>query len=157
MCEGKPTRLLSLGARPGEILRVVFGQGVLVVVPGTAIGILAAFAIARLVGGFLVGVSPTDPITYAGVSIMLTFVALDASYIPARRPTKVDPMVALRHESGPQLLGIAEYYDGSPSHRRRPGGISECRQDAGVTGSVTIICNPRWVDSKEIWRPKRAR
>jgi predicted permease len=89
---------LALGARPGGILRMVFRQGVLVVVPATVVGVLAAFAVARLVGSFLVGVSPTDPITYCGVSIMLTFVALAASYIPARRATKVDPMVALRHE-----------------------------------------------------------
>ena len=89
---------LALGARPGEILRMIFRQGVLVVVPGTVVGVLAAFAIARLVGGFLVGVSPTDPLTYAGVSVMLTLVALAASYLPARRATKVHPMVALRHE-----------------------------------------------------------
>jgi len=89
---------LALGARPGQILRMIFCQGVLVVVPGTVIGVLAAFAIARLVGGFLVGVTPTDPLTYAGVSIMLTLVALAAAYLPARRATKVHPMVALRHE-----------------------------------------------------------
>jgi ABC-type antimicrobial peptide transport system permease subunit len=77
---------------------MVFRQGVLVVVPGTVIGVLAAFATARLVGGFLVGVDPTDRLTYGGVSIMLTFVALAASYLPARRATKVDPLVALRHE-----------------------------------------------------------
>jgi len=89
---------LALGARPGEILGTVFRQGVLIVVPGTAVGVLAAFAIARLVGNFLVGVSPTDPLTYAGVVLMLALVALTASYIPARRATKVDPMVALRYE-----------------------------------------------------------
>jgi putative ABC transport system permease protein len=89
---------LALGARPGEILRMIFRQGVLIVVPGTVVGVLAAFAIARLVGGFLVGVTPTDPLTYAGVVLMLALVALAASYIPARRATKVDPMVALRYE-----------------------------------------------------------
>jgi len=89
---------LALGARPGQILRMIFRQGVLVVVPGTIAGVLAAFAIARLAGGFLVGVTPTDPLTYAGVVLMLAMVALAASYIPARRATKVDPMVALRYE-----------------------------------------------------------
>jgi len=89
---------LALGARPGQILRMIFRQGVRIVVPGTVIGVLAAFAIARLVGSFLVGVTPTDPLTYAGVSILLTLVALAASYLPARRATKVDPMVALRYE-----------------------------------------------------------
>ena len=89
---------LALGARPGEILRMIFRQGVLVVVPGTIVGVVAAFAMTRLVGGFLVGVTPTDPLTYAGVVLVLALVALAASYIPARRATKVDPMVALRYE-----------------------------------------------------------
>jgi predicted permease len=89
---------LALGARPGQIRRMIFRQGVMVVVPGTVMGVLAAFAMARLAGAFLVGVSPTDPLTYAGVSVMLTLVALTASYIPARRAMKVDPMAALRHE-----------------------------------------------------------
>jgi predicted permease len=89
---------LALGARPGEILRMIFRQGVLIVVPGTVVGVLAAFAIARLVGGFLVGVTPTDPLTYACVVLMLALVALAASYIPARRATRVDPIVALRYE-----------------------------------------------------------
>jgi ABC-type antimicrobial peptide transport system permease subunit len=77
---------------------MIFRQGVLVVVPGIVVGVLAAFAIARLAGGFLVGVTPTDPVTYAGVTLMVALVALAASYIPARRATKVDPMVALRYE-----------------------------------------------------------
>jgi putative ABC transport system permease protein len=89
---------LALGARPGEILRMILRQGVMVAVPGTVIGVVAAFAIARLMGGFLAGVSPTDPLNYVGVAIILTVVALSASYIPARRATKVDPIVALRHE-----------------------------------------------------------
>jgi predicted permease len=89
---------LALGARPGQILRMIFRQGAGIVVPGAAIGILAAFALARVMSGVLVGVTSTDPLTYAGVAILLTLVALVASYIPARHATKVDPMVALRHE-----------------------------------------------------------
>jgi putative ABC transport system permease protein len=89
---------LALGAQPGQILKMIFRQGVLVVIPGTAVGVLAALAIARVVGGFLVGVNPSDPLTYVGVSVLLTFVALAASYIPARRAMKVQPIVALRHE-----------------------------------------------------------
>ncbi len=89
---------LALGARPGQILSMIFRQGAGIVVPGAVIGVLAAFALARLMGGVLVGVTTTDPLTYAGVSLLLTLVALAASYIPARRATKVDPMIALRHE-----------------------------------------------------------
>ena len=89
---------LALGARRGEILRMIVLQGALMVVPGTLIGVLAAFALARLARSVLVGVSPADPFTFAGVSALLTTVALAASLIPARRATKVDPMVALRHE-----------------------------------------------------------
>ena len=89
---------MALGALPREILRMIFRQGVLIVVPGTVVGVLAAFAIARLIGGFLVGVIPSDPVTYAGVALMMALVALAASYMPARRATKVDPMVALRNE-----------------------------------------------------------
>jgi putative ABC transport system permease protein len=77
---------------------MVLRQGLLIIALGAVIGLFAAFAIARLVGDFLVGVTPTDPLTYAGVALILVLVALMASYIPARRATKVDPMVALRYE-----------------------------------------------------------
>jgi putative ABC transport system permease protein len=89
---------LALGAVPGEILRMVLRQGVFIIVLGTVVGVFAAFAITRLVGDFLIGVTATDPFTYAGVALMLVLVALAACYIPARRATKVDPMVALRYE-----------------------------------------------------------
>lgn len=89
---------LALGARRAEILRMIVRQGVLLVVPGTAIGVLAAFALARLARSLLVGVSPADPLTFGGISVLLTTVALAASLIPARRATRVDPMVALRNE-----------------------------------------------------------
>jgi putative ABC transport system permease protein len=89
---------LALGAAPREILVTVLRQGVSIIGVGSLVGILLAFGLARLVGHFLVGVSPTDPFTYAGVGLMLAVVALAACCIPARRATKVDPMVALRYE-----------------------------------------------------------
>jgi predicted permease len=89
---------LALGALPTEILGMVLRQGVFVIAFGTVLGISAAFAIARLVGNFLIGVTATDPLTYAGVALMLGLVALAACYFPAWRATKVDPMTALRYE-----------------------------------------------------------
>jgi putative ABC transport system permease protein len=89
---------LALGAAPQEILRKILGQGLSIVFLGSLLGILLAFALARIVGHFLLGVSPTDPVIYIGVSAVLMLVALTASYIPARRATRVDPVVALRYE-----------------------------------------------------------
>jgi putative ABC transport system permease protein len=89
---------LALGALPGEILGMVLRQGLLVIALGSGLGVLMALGLARLVGHFLVGVSPTDALTYVGVSSLMVLVVLTASYIPARRATKVDPMVALRYE-----------------------------------------------------------
>lgn len=89
---------MALGARPADVLRMVLRQGFLIVGAGLLVGILAAFAIARLAGNFLSGVSPLDPLTYISASILLAIVALAACYIPARRAMKVDPMVALRYE-----------------------------------------------------------
>ena len=88
---------LALGAQPGQIVRMVLRQGVVIVAAGLAVGLAAAFALARLASGFL-AVSPGDPITYLAVTAVLTAVALLACYIPARRTMRVDPMVALRYE-----------------------------------------------------------
>ena len=88
---------MAIGAEPMQILRMVFRQGLLIVAIGLAVGIIAAFASARVLKGFLV-VSATDPTTYVTVAMALTLVALFACYIPARRATKIDPMVALREE-----------------------------------------------------------
>lgn len=89
---------LALGAQPMQILKMIFRQGFFIVGAGVLAGILAATAMARLVGNLLYGVSPTDPITFAAVAVLLSLVALLACYIPARRAMKVDPMVALRYE-----------------------------------------------------------
>ncbi|MBV8551218.1 MAG: ABC transporter permease [Acidobacteriaceae bacterium] len=88
---------IALGARPANILGMVFRQGLLIVAVGLMIGVGAAIAAASVVGNFLI-VSARDPATYLTVSALLAIVALLASYIPARRAMKVDPMVALRCE-----------------------------------------------------------
>jgi predicted permease len=89
---------MALGAEPGQVLRLIFRQGSMLIASGLFVGLLAAFAIGRLVSEFLVGVTPNDPVTYCGVSLLLAGIALLAIYVPARRGTRVDPMVALRYE-----------------------------------------------------------
>jgi macrolide transport system ATP-binding/permease protein len=89
---------MALGARPHDIWRIVFGQGLEIVGAGVLIGILGSLAITRVMASFLYGVSAHDPFTYAAVALLISLVALLACYIPARRATKVDPMVALRYE-----------------------------------------------------------
>ncbi|MGH9713637.1 MAG: ADOP family duplicated permease [Candidatus Acidiferrales bacterium] len=89
---------IALGAQRMDILQMVLRQGFVIVAVGVVVGILAAAGIARLVGSFLSGVSPLDPLTYLSASLLLAGIALFASYVPARRSMKVDPMVALRYE-----------------------------------------------------------
>jgi macrolide transport system ATP-binding/permease protein len=89
---------MALGAEAKSVLLMVLRQGVVIVAVGLGFGILLAAVLGSLVGGFLAGVSPFDPVTYVGVTVGLTLVAMLACYLPARRATRVDPMVALRYE-----------------------------------------------------------
>ncbi|HET6176826.1 MAG TPA: ABC transporter permease [Candidatus Sulfotelmatobacter sp.] len=89
---------MALGAEPSAVMRLVVGEGMKLAIAGVAIGLGAALGLTRLISGLLFGVSATDPLTFAGVAILLAFVALAAAYIPARRAMRVDPMIALREE-----------------------------------------------------------
>jgi ABC-type antimicrobial peptide transport system permease subunit len=89
---------MALGAEVPDVLRLVLRQGLVTAAVGVAVGVVGSFLLTRAMASLLFGVSATDPLTFAGVAISLVLVALAASYIPARRATKVDPMVALRHE-----------------------------------------------------------
>jgi putative ABC transport system permease protein len=87
---------MALGAQRRDVLGDVLRRGMALTIAGLAAGIAAALAITRLVASMLVNVSAADPMTFAGAALFLASVALLASYLPARRATKVDPMVALR-------------------------------------------------------------
>ncbi len=89
---------IALGARPSEVRGMVLGHGLKLTVIGLALGIIGAAAVTRLIEGFLFGVSASDPLTYAATCAVFIGVALLASYLPARRAMRVDPMVSLRQE-----------------------------------------------------------
>jgi putative ABC transport system permease protein len=89
---------LALGAQSSDVVQMVLAQGATMALVGVAIGIVAAFALTRWMASLLFGVTPHDPLTFGSVAALLTLVALLASYLPARRAMRVDPMVALRYE-----------------------------------------------------------
>jgi ABC-type antimicrobial peptide transport system permease subunit len=89
---------MAMGAAEASILRMILRQGVWIISTGLLSGIVLAVAISRMVGDFVSGVSPYDPLTYVCVTAILAVVALLACYVPARRATRVDPVIALRYE-----------------------------------------------------------
>ncbi len=89
---------VTMGAQPRDVFRIIVGEGLRLALVGIAIGLVTALALTRLLRRFLFGISAYDPITFIGVSVILTVVAVAACYFPARRATQVDPLVALRYE-----------------------------------------------------------
>jgi ABC-type antimicrobial peptide transport system permease subunit len=89
---------LALGAQRGKIMGMILRQGLGLATAGAALGLVGSVIVSHLMAGLLFGVSPTDLLTFAGVTLVLTAVALAACYIPARRAMRVDPMIALRYE-----------------------------------------------------------
>jgi putative ABC transport system permease protein len=89
---------MALGAQAGDVLKMIVRNGMTLTLIGTAAGLAGAFALTRLMTTMLFGVTPTDATTFATVSLVLLVVAFLACYLPARRATKVDPIIALRYE-----------------------------------------------------------
>src|SRR5262249_42568526 len=89
---------MAMGAQSGDVLKLVLKQGASLIASGLAFGVVAAFVLTRVISSFLFGIVPTDAATFIAVALLLGVVALIACFIPARRATKVDPMVSLRYE-----------------------------------------------------------
>ena len=89
---------MAIGARPGEILQMILRQGMALALVGVVVGLFGALWLTRLLQQLLFEVAPTDPLTYLGVAVVLGLAALVACYVPARRASRVDPIIALRVE-----------------------------------------------------------
>ena len=89
---------MALGAQTSDVLKLLIGNGMVLALIGVVAGLAGAFALTRLMAGVLFGVTATDAVTFVSVSTGLIAIALLACYIPARRATKIDPLVALRYE-----------------------------------------------------------
>ncbi len=89
---------MALGARPREVLLLILKQGLLLTLLGVAIGLAGALALTRVMSGLLFGIGAADPATYAAIVLVLLVVSFIACYIPARRATRVDPLIALRYD-----------------------------------------------------------
>ncbi len=89
---------MALGADPGDILKMVLRQSIGIVAVGLSIGLAAAFAGTHAIANLIVGIKPTDPITFITVIVLLSAIAMLACWIPARRATRVSPLTALRYE-----------------------------------------------------------
>jgi putative ABC transport system permease protein len=89
---------MALGAQPHDIRRLIMRRGAALALVGVAIGITGSVALTKLLSSLLYSVKPTDPLTFAGVALILAFTALLGCYVPARRAVRVDPIIALRHE-----------------------------------------------------------
>jgi ABC-type antimicrobial peptide transport system permease subunit len=89
---------IAMGARPGEVRRMVVAQGLKLTIAGLAIGLVGALGVTRMLRGFLFGVGPGDPFTFVATAAAFLGVALAASYLPARRATRLDPLQVLREE-----------------------------------------------------------
>lgn len=89
---------IAIGAKPSDILKMILSRGFTLTMIGVMIGLAGSLALTRMLSSLLYGVGATDPATFCGVSLLLVAIALVACYLPARRATRVDPVVALRYE-----------------------------------------------------------